>query len=185
MSKVNEKKELDEVEVKVEVEVFEPTYQQNLVIRCLKELFDATRKASVEHDRRAEKITAITGGVVAFLGGASALPGANLAAQPCTAVSLVVVFFLAAMTLRGCAVVWGPTTILFPTTPDAMGLYDDYIKQDVFTAFNQHLASLASCASKNCEAVEAKAVSIDRVMRMVQLQAFAVAAVVIFKALQW
>lgn len=175
----------DEQNENPHADVTEPTYQQNLVVENLRQLFQATYKASLEHDKRVEKIIAVSGGIVAFVGGASALSGVDLGGNLLSVLSLLAVFGLAVDVFYQSAKVWKPAATKYPTELDVDVLYDDYIAKGVHEAYNQHLSSLVHCANENCDVAEHKAERIDHIMVLVQAQVVAVAAFVFFNMLGW
>lgn len=165
--------------------VTQPTYQQNLLIDNLQELFNAVRIANLEHDKRAEKLAAVAGGIVAFVGGASCLPGSDFDSYPVAASTLLVVFILAVIIFYRCAKVWIPSGTYYPTVPDTDTLYSKYIAQHIYDAYNQFLSSLVSCIEDNRAVNRFKSEAIDGIVLLVQLQITSVALVLIFKSIGW
>ena len=169
----------------METEVIEPTYQQRLVTGRLEELFEAINVANTEHDKRAEKMSVISGGIVAFLGGASAIPGSDFMSSPISMVSLTIVFLIAVYVFSQCAKIWRPASTNYPSTPNTEELYERYISQDVYDAYNHDLKSLASCVSGARKTNNKKSNLIDTIMLCVQLQIIFVAITLGLKSLGW
>ncbi len=167
-----------------QVEVTEPTYQQNLVMQRLNELFAAVESASFEHDKRAEKLAMVAGGIVAFIGGTAAISDVIDRATPIADLATLAVFVLAICIFRLCASVWRPAATIYPTSPDADLLYSEYIAKDVYDAYNRQLRSLSDAVVDNQAKCEVRAGQIDSMMLLLQFQIVAVAMAVLFRSLQ-
>ncbi len=149
------------------------SYQQKLVFDRLLSLFESTLIANANLDKRASHLVATSGAIIAFVGGAKALPGGTGASLSIENVLLILMFGFGIALFHVAAAIWKPDGKKFPGTTDRTILYNNYIAKSEDDAYNQALIDLGSSTDNAISINESKSSRVDQMIWILQLQVLA------------